>query len=86
MNINHESNMYNMLNVCISKVKTGENKIKEWKDYVKTAKKTFRALVKAAKVSEPEFPDYDEAYAFMLSEYERKKPDTCPTSRKGRDN
>ena len=37
---------------------------------------TFRAVVKAAKISELEFPDYKEAYAFMLSEYERKNPAT----------
>lgn len=58
MNINNKSYMYNMLKVCISKVKTGENKIKEGKDYVKTAKKTFSALVKAAKIPAPRKATY----------------------------
>ena len=76
MNINPESNLYKMLEDCIYNIKTGETEIKEWKAYIKMAKTKFRALVKAAKISEPEFPDYKQAYAFMLSEYERKNPAT----------
>lgn len=74
MNINPESNLYKMLEDCIYNIKTGETEIKEWKAYINKAKTTFRALVKAAKISEPYFPDLKEAYAFMLSEYERKNP------------
>lgn len=76
MNINPESNLYKMLEDCIYNIKTGETEIKEWKAYIKMAQTTFRALVKAAKISEPYFPDFKEAYSFMLSEYERKNPAT----------
>ena len=72
MNINPESNLYKLLEDCIYKIKTGETEIKEWKAYIKMAKDTFRAVVKAAKISEPDFPGYNEAYLFMLSEYARK--------------
>ena len=76
MNINPESNLYKMLEDCIYSIKTGETEIKDWKAYIKMSQTTFRALVKAAKISEPGFPDFKEAYAFMLSEYERKNPAT----------
>ena len=76
MNINPESNLYKVLEDCIYNIKTGETEIKEWKAYIKMAKTTFRAHVKAAKISEPGFPAFKEAYAFMLSEYERKNPAT----------
>ena len=76
MNINPESNMYKMLEDCIYNIKTGETEIKEWKAYIKMAQDTFRALVKAANISDHDFPDFKEAYAFMLSEYERKNPAT----------
>ena len=72
MNINPESNLYKMLEDCIYNIKTGETEIKEWKASIKMAQDTFRALVKAAKISEPDFPGYKEAYLFMLSEYARK--------------